>query len=186
MYILYILSAYLIGSLSAAILVAKFFNLSDPRTQGSNNPGATNMLRVAGKLPAALTLLFDLLKGSLVIIIGKYLCQDNNFLAALMLAVFLGHLYPIFFKFKGGKGVATAIGAIIAISWPLGLSLVAIWILSLVVFRISAVAALISSIAAPILGYLWLDSEFFLPLVSLVIMLIYKHKSNIAKLMRKS
>jgi len=176
-------TAYLMGSLSAAIIISKLMGLPDPRTQGSNNPGATNVLRIGGKKAAAMTLLGDALKGVLPVLIAQTLQEPNTNLAIIGLAAFLGHLYPVFFAFKGGKGVATAIGVIIAISWQVGLALIATWAIMAWVFKFSSLAALTAACLAP-LFFLLLKPDVALVLMSIVIsaFLLYRHRGNIQNL----
>ena len=140
-----IVLAYLFGSVSTAIIVCKVMGLPDPRSQGSNNPGATNVLRIGGKKAAAITLFGDALKGVIPVFIAKFTASNDAALALVGMAAFLGHLYPIFFQFKGGKGVATAFGVLATISWPTGLCLLASWLLIAKVFKISSLAALITA-----------------------------------------
>src|SRR3569833_2803763 len=148
-------AAYLVGSLSAAIIVCKLLGLPDPRTQGSRNPGATNVLRFGGKKAAAIVLVGDSVKGLLPVLVAQWLRVDDNVLAAVGLAAVLGHLYPLFFGFHGGKGVATAFGVLLGIAWPVALAAVATWLLVAKIFRIASLAALIAALLAPL--FLWLD-----------------------------
>jgi len=179
-----ILGAYLAGSLSAAIITCRLMGLPDPRTQGSGNPGATNVMRVGGKKPAAITLAGDALKGLLPVLLAQALAVSDRTLALTALAAFLGHLYPVFFGFKGGKGVATAFGALIALAWPVALCLLGVWLLMAKVFHISSLAALTAAALAPLFMW-WLRPQPELIGVSVVIsvMLIWRHRSNIRKLL---
>lgn len=175
--------AYLIGSISSAILVCRIMGLPDPRTQGSRNPGATNVLRLGGKKAAIITLLGDMLKGLLPVLVTKWLGFDSNALALIAFAAFLGHLFPIFFRFEGGKGVATALGCLLALSWPAGLCWLATWLLIAGVFRYSSLSSLIASLLAPV--YLWLfthELNMTLAMAVMSLILIIRHRSNIAKL----
>jgi len=140
--ILIIVAAYLFGSLSSAVIVCRLFSLPDPRTHGSNNPGATNVLRLGGKLPAALTLVGDMLKGLLPVVLANYLGRQPEVLALVAIAAFAGHIFPLFFQFKGGKGVATALGALIGAMPIVGLLAIATWLAVCLLSRISSVAAL--------------------------------------------
>jgi len=144
-----ILAAYLVGSLSAAIITCRLMGLPDPRTQGSNNPGATNVLRVGGKKAAAFTLLGDAIKGVIPVLIAQWMEAPSHILALVALAAFLGHLYPVFFGFRGGKGVATAFGVLIALSWPVGLAVLGTWLLLTKLFKISSLSALIAAVLLP-------------------------------------
>jgi len=177
--------AYLMGSLSTAIIVCKLMGLPDPRTTGSQNPGATNVLRFGGKKAAAITLSGDALKGVLPVLIAYAFHQPTANLGAIGFAAFLGHLYPVFFSFRGGKGVATAFGAILAISWQVGLAVLATWLVMAKLFKISSLSALAAAILAPL--YFWLV-EANLPLVYISIvmsaMLIFRHRSNIRNLIK--
>ena len=178
-----IVLAYCLGSLSAAIIVCRLMNLPDPREQGSQNPGATNVLRYGGKKAAAITLLGDALKGVFPILIAQYVGVSNWTLAAVGFAAFLGHLYPVFFQFKGGKGVATAFGVLTAISWPTGISMLVTWLLVAKVMRISSLAALITALLSPVYLWYW-TAENALLILSIIIslLLVWRHKSNIRKL----
>ncbi|NOR51115.1 MAG: glycerol-3-phosphate 1-O-acyltransferase PlsY [Gammaproteobacteria bacterium] len=179
--------AYLLGSISAAIIICKLMGLPDPRTLGSNNPGATNVLRIGGKKAAALTLLGDFLKGLIPVLVGQLLGADAELLAAVGFAAFIGHLYPIFFGFRGGKGVATAFGVILGLSWSVALVAIGIWLLVAKVFKISSLAALIAATMTPAAGwYLGMAESQIYMLVLLALMLIWRHRSNIQKLLKGS
>lgn len=159
--------------------------LPDPRTTGSQNPGATNVLRMGGKRAAAITLAGDALKGLLPVLIGYAFQQSLANLGAIGFAAFLGHLYPVFFSFRGGKGVATAFGAIVGISWQVGLAVLATWLVMAKLFKISSLSALTAAILAPL--YFWLV-EANLPLLYISIamsaILIFRHRSNIRNLIK--
>jgi glycerol-3-phosphate acyltransferase PlsY len=183
-----VLAAYLIGSVSFAVVVSRLFGLSDPRTYGSKNPGATNVLRSGNKAAAALTLLGDGFKGWLAVWLALFF-QDKfqlgtGTIAAIILAVFLGHLWPVFFKFVGGKGVATALGILLAVNVWLGLGTFVTWLVVAYAFRYSSLAALIASLFAPFYYALLFGAD--LNLLAIAIMsglLIYRHGQNIANLM---
>lgn len=180
-----IVLAYLLGSLSSAIIVCGVFGLPDPRTEGSGNPGATNVLRIGGKKLAAVTLLGDMLKGLLPIAVAHGLRVGDLTLAAMALAAFFGHLYPVFFKFQGGKGVATSLGALLGLHWPSGLIVIIAWIAIANLSHKSSLAALISSCAAPFAIALLTDSAAFT--TATIIMtgfLFWRHRSNIEKLVK--
>ena len=179
-----ILGAYLIGSLSAAIITCRLMGLPDPRTLGSGNPGATNVMRVGGKRPAAITLAGDALKGLIPVLLAQALEVSTQTLALTALAAFLGHLYPLFFGFKGGKGVATAFGVLIALAWPVALALLGVWLLIAKVFHISSLAALTAATLSPLVMW-WLRPEPELIAVTVVIsvMLIWRHRTNIRQLL---
>ena len=176
--------AYLIGSLSSAIIVCKLGGLPDPRTRGSHNPGATNVLRIAGKKAAAITLLGDLLKGGSASSIAKWLGFNSLALSLIALSVVLGHLFPIFFRFEGGKGVATALGALLSLCWPAGLCWLGTWLFMAILFRFSSLASLVASLLAPL--YLWLfthDLFYVYAFCAIAVLLIIRHHRNIANLL---
>jgi glycerol-3-phosphate acyltransferase PlsY len=175
---------YLFGSISTAIIVCKLMGLPDPRTTGSRNPGATNVARIGGKKAAALTLAGDLLKGLIPVLIAHALQADAAVLAGTALAAFLGHLYPVFFGFQGGKGVATALGVVFGLYWPVGLLTTAVWLAMAVVFRISSLAALTAMLVMPA-GFYWLQPQapVIVAMVILTVLLFWRHRSNIANLL---
>jgi glycerol-3-phosphate acyltransferase PlsY len=176
-------TAYLLGSIASAILICRLFGLSDPRAGGSGNPGATNVMRLHGKKAAILTLAGDVLKGIIPVLLAKAIGNCELVVALCALAAFLGHLFPIFFKFKGGKGVATLIGTLFATHWILGLAYIATWSICALLFRYSSLSALIAAILTPIYSWLVLQNTSFLIChVIMVSMLIWKHQSNIRKL----
>lgn len=177
-------AAYLLGSISSAILVCRLFGLQDPRTQGSKNPGATNVLRIGGKAPAIITLLGDGLKGYLPVLLGVLLDVSPVVLAASMLAAFLGHLYPLYFGFAGGKGVATGFGVLLGLSPLAGGLTIAVWLLMALLFRYSSLAALTAALLAP--GFVWLASHdaVLVGAVGLMtLMQFWKHRANIENLL---
>lgn len=174
--------AYLLGSVSAAILVCRAMGLPDPRTDGSHNPGTTNVLRLGGKPAAALTLTGDMLKGVIPVLLAREYGLDDLLLSAIGLAAFLGHLYPVFFRFEGGKGVATALGVLLALHWVLGLAVVGIWISAFALTRISSVGAIAGFVAAPFLAS-YLMPEAMLGVVGMSLLLLARHKANIKALL---
>lgn len=176
------LVSYLAGSVSAAILVCRAMGLADPRTIGSGNPGATNVLRTGGKLPAALTLLGDAAKGLLPVLLTSMITSHPPTIAIAAISAFIGHLYPIFFQFKGGKGVATALGAIIGISFSVGALALITWLAFSLTFRRSSLAALLTFILIPV--YLLFDGQSVFAVAFLVIagFLFYTHRENIDRL----
>ena len=181
---LLLVAAYLLGSLSSAILVCRLMGLPDPRTQGSNNPGATNVLRIGGKKAAAITLFGDGLKGFVPVFIGQLLGVTPLFLGLTGLAAFLGHLYPLFFSFKGGKGVATALGVQFGISWQIGAAVAAIWLLVAFGLKISSLAALTAMALAPlVVWFFWPDPALIVIQVIITGMLFWRHRSNIRDLL---
>ena len=177
-------AGYLFGSVSTAIIVCRLMGLPDPRTEGSGNPGATNVARLGGKKAAALTLVGDMLKGLIPVLIAHAMHAGPVILAATALAAFLGHLYPVFFGFQGGKGVATALGVIYGLYWPVGLLTTAVWLSMALLFRYSSLAALISILLTP-LGFLWLWPEpaIIIAMCVLTVLLYWRHRSNIANLL---
>jgi glycerol-3-phosphate acyltransferase PlsY len=178
-----IIIAYLFGSISSAIIVCKLMRLPDPRTQGSQNPGATNVLRIGGKKAAAITLLGDMLKGVIPVLAAKWYGIDANGLALVTFAAFIGHLFPIFFRFEGGKGVATMLGCLLALSLPIGLSWIATWFVIALIFRYSSLSSLGASVAAPIYAWLFTHNIVYVDTILLMsLILIYRHKSNISNL----
>ncbi|WP_260291967.1 glycerol-3-phosphate 1-O-acyltransferase PlsY [Sedimenticola hydrogenitrophicus] len=179
-----IIAAYLLGSLSSAIIVCRLMGLPDPRTQGSNNPGATNVLRLGGKKAAAITLLGDTLKGFIPVLAAKLIGVSPLVLALVALAAFLGHLYPLFFRFQGGKGVATALGTQFGIHWQIGGLVALIWLLMAKGLNISSLAALVSMALAPlVVWYIWLAPELILMQVVMSLILFWRHRSNIRNLL---
>ncbi|MDX8379736.1 MAG: glycerol-3-phosphate 1-O-acyltransferase PlsY [Gallionella sp.] len=184
--LVFVIAAYLLGSVSFALVSCKLFGIADPRTYGSGNPGATNVLRSGRKSAAALTLLGDAAKGAAAVSLAiHYATPDSQALVALVsLAVFLGHLFPIFLRFKGGKGVATALGVLLALNVGLGLAALTTWLLVAVVFRLSSLAALLAATSAPIYALiLGLPSAWVLASAIMSLMLIWRHKSNIQNLL---
>jgi len=182
--LLLVLGGYLFGSISTAITVCKLMGLPDPRTEGSRNPGATNVARLGGKKAAALTLAGDMLKGLVPVLIAHALQANPTILAATALAAFLGHLYPVFFGFQGGKGVATALGVIYGLYWPVGLLTTGIWLAMAIMFRYSSLAALTAILLTP-LGFMWLlpEKPIIIAMVVLTVLLFWRHRSNIANLL---
>ncbi|MCK9202173.1 MAG: glycerol-3-phosphate 1-O-acyltransferase PlsY [Gallionella sp.] len=186
--IVFVIAAYLIGSISFAVLMSKAFGLADPRSYGSGNPGATNVLRSGKKAAAVLTLLGDAAKGWVAVFGAIKLAPHDGqgllTVALVSLAVFLGHVFPVFLKFKGGKGVATALGVLLALSGWLGLAVLATWLLVAVVFRYSSLAALVAAVGAPIYAMvLILRPELVFAVAIMSMLLIWRHKGNIHNLL---
>lgn len=179
---LLLLGAYLLGSISSAILVCRVMGLPDPRTEGSKNPGATNVLRIGGKFPATLTLLGDVLKGVLPVIAARLLEQDALVVAGCMLLAFLGHLYPVFFGFQGGKGVATALGVLLAVNPWLGLAAVGTWIVVAFATRISSLSALVAAALAPVYAWWLAPREVVVAGAVMSAVLIWRHRGNIQRI----
>jgi len=179
--------AYLIGSLSFAVIVSRALGLPDPHSYGSGNPGATNVLRSGSKKAAILTLLGDTLKGVIAVLLSKAFAAEfgisDSGIALVAIAVFLGHLFPLFFGFRGGKGVATAAGVLWALDWRIGLGLTLIWAAVFALSRVSSLAALIGSAMAPVLAYAFLGvTPAFYAALAMAVLLIWRHKDNIARL----
>jgi acyl phosphate:glycerol-3-phosphate acyltransferase len=185
--VVWIVAAYLIGSISFGIIFSKLFGLPDPRTVGSGNIGATNIARSGKKLPAILTLLGDALKGWLPVWLALQADMLMWVVAAVGLAVFFGHLYPIYHKFKGGKGVATALGVMLAVSPWLGLAALVTWIMVFAITRYSSLAAVVAAALAPVYAWFLLPYKNYLIMVLVMaVMLIWRHQSNIKKLLAGS
>lgn len=180
--------AYLLGSLSFAVIVSKAMGLADPKSYGSGNPGATNVLRSGSKKAAILTLLGDTLKGVIAVLAAKYAAAHFGIselgIACVAIAVFLGHLYPVFFGFKGGKGVATAAGVLWALDWRIGLVLTLVWAIIFAITRVSSLSAIIASLAAPIAGYFFFGlTPIFWATVVMTVLLVWRHRSNVQRLL---
>lgn len=183
-----VVAAYLLGSVSSAIIVCRLMGLGDPREAGSGNPGATNVLRIGGergKLAASITLAGDMLKGLVPVLFAHALGVDPLWIVMVGLAAFLGHLYPLFFQFKGGKGVATMLGVLLALNFWAGLATVATWLFVAKVLKISSLSALIATLLAPIyllfiageLSWVWVTAL-------MTTVLFWRHRSNIGRLLR--
>ncbi|ALQ09075.1 glycerol-3-phosphate acyltransferase [Pseudoalteromonas sp. Bsw20308] len=179
--ILIFVLAYLLGSISSAILVSRLFTLPDPRSHGSNNPGATNVYRLGGALPACLVLIFDILKGTIPVW-GAYFLKFEPFeLGLIAVAACLGHMYPLFFSFRGGKAVATAFGSLLPIGLSLAGLLIFTWLVIIAVTRYSSLAALVTVSLAPL--YTWLIKPLYtLPVAFITILIIFRHRTNIIRL----
>lgn len=179
-----LIAAYLLGSISSAILLSRLMGFPDPRSGGSKNPGATNVLRIAGKKAAFFTLLGDCLKGLIPVLLAAALFADPFISALTAFAAFSGHCFPLYFGFRGGKGVATAIAASVAFDWRAGAILIAIWLLFARVFKISSLAAIVSFCTLPLLIY-WRVPDLKVSAVFAVIsaILIWRHRGNIQRLL---
>jgi acyl phosphate:glycerol-3-phosphate acyltransferase len=186
--------AYLLGSLSFAVIVSRAMGLNDPRTYGSKNPGATNVLRSGSKVAAVVTLLLDGAKGWLpVMLVARYGAaygMNEGTMALAGLAAFLGHLFPVFFRFQGGKGVATALGVLLGYSWILGLAVAASWLIVAFFFRYSSLASLVAAVFAPVYyifgdGVAWyLDKSVLLAMSVMALLLVWRHAQNINRLIK--
>lgn len=186
-HLLLVVAAYLLGSLSFAVIVSRAMGLPDPRSFGSGNPGATNVLRTGRKTAAILTLLGDALKGWIAVVASRALAAhlrlDGDIVLLCALAAFIGHLFPVFFRFQGGKGVATALGILVALDPWLGLACLATWLAMALAFRISSLSALVTAVLAPVYAGLllgWNDSATTVLVIALL--LVYRHKANLLKL----
>lgn len=176
--------AYLMGSLSSAVIISRLMGLPDPREEGSKNPGATNVLRLGGKKAAILTLIGDMAKGLVPLVLAKVLGAQAGVLAAVGLAAFVGHLYPVFFGFKGGKGVATALGVLTGYSWLTGLAALFTWIAVAFLSKISSLSALIAALMAPFYVWFLLRSlELTVATVIMSALLIWRHQGNIQRIL---
>jgi glycerol-3-phosphate acyltransferase PlsY len=176
--------AYLLGSVSSAIIICRLMGLPDPRGQGSGNPGATNVMRIGGKKAAGITLFGDMLKGFIPVYVANVLGISTTLQAIIGLAAFFGHLYPIFFGFKGGKGVATSIGVLLGLSWWLGLAFIATWLAVYKLKKISSLSALTASVLSPVFAWLLLGDKVIVIAASLMTaVLLYRHRSNIQRLL---
>lgn len=180
--IIVLFAAYLLGSVSSAIIVCRMMGLADPRDTGSHNPGATNVLRIGGRKAAILTFSGDILKGIIPVLIAKYYDFSTLWLSAVVVAAFLGHCLPIFFSFNGGKGVATAFGAVTTMNWQIGLILLLTWALVFFIFRISSLAGISSALILPASTW-YLSSESFLPMTIMALLMIWRHQNNIKNLL---
>lgn len=174
-------AAYLLGSVSSAVLVCQLFRLPDPRFHGSGNPGATNVLRLGGAVPAGLVLLFDILKGTIPVWGSYFLQIEPVWLGAIAICACLGHIYPVFFGFKGGKAVATAFGAMMPIGLDLAGLLIASWVLLVAVSGYSSLAAIITVALAPLFTW-WIKPLYTVPVLMLSILIIARHRENIVRL----
>lgn len=179
--IIFVIIGYFIGSLSSAILVCKAMGLPDPRSQGSGNAGATNVLRIGGKLPAALVLLGDLLKGLIVVLIAKAVGVQGFMLALVALATVVGHMFPAYFKFQGGKGIATAFGCLLVLSFWLALISLILWIVVVALTRYVSLASLVAAVFATV-AILFVHTTYFLPMAIMTILIIWRHMENIERL----
>ena len=174
--------AYLMGSFSSAIIISKLMGLGDPRDSGSHNPGATNMVRIAGKRAGALTFIGDILKGVIPVLIAQYFDLSILWASGVVVAAFLGHCLPIFFSFKGGKGVATVFGAVSTMNWQIGLVILAVWVIFFIFFHISSLSGIASAITLPFASY-YFAPESYLPMSIMALLMIWRHQENIKGLL---
>jgi len=183
-YLIYALAGYLLGSISSAIITCKLMGLEDPRRVGSNNPGATNVLRHGGKKAAIITLLGDMLKGLLPVLVVSRLEPAVEAMAITGLAAFMGHLYPLYFRFKGGKGVATFYGALLGFNWMAGVAALVVWLLVAFIFKMSALSALISVLTSPFIVWYLTGSDILIATTTIMaILLTWRHRSNIKNML---
>ncbi|MBY6188282.1 glycerol-3-phosphate 1-O-acyltransferase PlsY [Marinobacter hydrocarbonoclasticus] len=175
------LFAYLLGSVSSAVLVCRLWGLPDPREHGSHNPGATNVLRLGGKLPAVLVLLFDILKGTIPVWGGYFLGLDPLDLALVGFAACMGHIYPLFFGFKGGKGVATAFGAMAPIGWDMTGALIVTWLVVALRSRYSSLGAIVTCLLAPLYTYFFKE-QYTVSVAVVAALILWRHRGNIIRL----
>lgn len=174
--------SYLIGSISSAIVSCRLVGADDPRTVGSNNPGATNVYRTAGKKAAILTFIGDFLKGVIPVWIASFFVEDAFVLSLVALAALIGHCFPLFFQFRGGKGVATAFGALLFLHWNIGISLMVVWLVVFVLTKISSLSAIIMALTIP-LSTFYVHPEAMLPMSAIAIIILLRHYGNIVKLL---
>ncbi len=183
-FLVFVVLGYLFGSISSAVIASKLFGLPDPRQEGSKNPGATNVLRLSGKKFAAAVMVADLLKGTIPVVIAKFFEADAIVVSFTALAAVVGHMYPVFFGFKGGKGVATAIGALLGLHFILGVIVAATWIIVAKISKYSSLASIISMFLAPIFALAIIGNiEIFPPLMMMTLLILFKHRDNITRLM---
>jgi glycerol-3-phosphate acyltransferase PlsY len=174
---------YLCGSLASAVIVCRIMKLPDPRKEGSGNPGATNVLRLGGKKAAAFTLVGDVLKGTIPVLLAHLLSDSPATLSATAVAAVVGHMYPIFFQFKGGKGVATAFGAVAALVYPVALFMAAVWVLAAMATRYASLASMSAAVAAPLFALVFIQvTAYVLALTIIAALLVYRHRDNIQRL----
>ncbi|GAB6261375.1 glycerol-3-phosphate 1-O-acyltransferase PlsY [Photobacterium sp. R1] len=180
--LLIIIAAYLLGSISSAVLICRLFRLPDPRDSGSGNPGATNVLRLGGRGAAALVLVCDILKGMLPVWLSYFLGINPFLLGVIGIAACLGHIYPIFFHFRGGKGVATALGALAPIGWDLSGMLIATWVIVALIGGYSSLASMITALLAPMFTW-WVKPQYTMPVAMLSCLIILRHHENVRRLL---
>ena len=182
-YLLLVIAGYLAGSFSSAIIVCKLYGGDDPRRQGSKNPGATNVLRLHGKVAAVLTLLGDVTKGLAPVLLASLLGAPDLVIALTAVAAFLGHLFPVYFGFTGGKGIATFVGVLFGMYWPLGIAFSLTWILVALVFRYSSLAGLSAALLTPVYAWKLLpETAYLVSILCMVILMFWRHRSNIRNL----
>lgn len=182
-----VVAAYLLGSINSAIIVSHSMNLPDPRESGSGNPGATNVLRTGNKFAAAITLFGDLLKGFIPVFITNNLIGHDPIVAIVSVSALLGHMYPVYYRFRGGKGVATTLGVLLGISWLLGLIWVILWLIVAYLFRYSSLSALIATSLILFLSWVWPYGLWIVAALSIITAFVFwRHRSNIQNLLTGS
>jgi glycerol-3-phosphate acyltransferase PlsY len=179
-----VIFAYFLGSINSAVLVCKAMGLASPYSKGSGNPGATNVMRIGGKVPAIITLVGDVLKGVIPVLLGHALGLNILTLGFVALAAVLGHMYPAFFKFKGGKGVATTVGALFAVFWGLGFLILIPWIILMLCFRYVSLASMVACILCPVFVFFLFYPAACIPFVVLALLIVYAHRKNIDRLIK--
>lgn len=182
--VVFIIIGYLFGSLNFAIILCKLAGLPDPRSQGSGNPGATNVLRFGGKKLALVVIIADALKGVIPVLLAHAFNVHDIALSTVALAAVLGHMYPLFFRFQGGKGVATTLGAILALSWLVGIFVILTWLIIAAVFRFSSLASIIAVIMLPIYLFCCSEISYVCPMLIMTIIILYRHRANIMRLLK--
>jgi len=182
--LLMVVGAYLLGSINSAIIVSKVFSLPDPRNLGSGNPGATNVLRTGNKLAAVITLAGDLLKGLLPVLAIDLVTASAPLVAATGVAALLGHMYPLYYGFKGGKGVATTLGVLLGFDWLLGVVWIAIWLFTAFIFRYSSLSALVATVLILVISWFWMENIWlFISMLIITAFVFWRHRSNIQNLL---
>lgn len=180
---LMILAAYILGSCTSAVLIAHVFQLPDPRSTGSTNPGATNVFRIGGKIPAMIVFILDLLKGSIAVYSAHELGLSHVWLGVVAIAVCLGHMYPLFYHFSGGKGVATAFGCLLPLGFAISMTLITVWLITYRLFRFSSLAALVTVCFAPLTTY-WFNPQYTIAVSMLAALIVWRHHQNIGRLLQ--
>ena len=180
----FVIIAYLLGSISGAIIICRLMGMPDPRTQGSKNPGATNVLRTGSKKAGLMVLAFDMLKGLVAVLLASLFGMEGILLGLVAAAAVVGHVYPVFFGFKGGKGVATALGALLVLSPIVGVLVALTWIIVAALFRFSSLAGIVSTIMAPIYVIFFTDMGYFMPVLGICLLLLWRHRENFKRLMQ--
>ncbi|GAL07030.1 acyl-phosphate:glycerol-3-phosphate O-acyltransferase PlsY [Photobacterium aphoticum] len=180
--LLIIISAYLLGSISSAVLISRLYGLPDPRESGSGNPGATNVLRIGGRGAAAAVLICDILKGMLPVWLSYFAGVNPFMLGIIGIAACLGHIYPIFFHFRGGKGVATALGALAPIGWDLSGMLIGAWLITVLITGYSSLGSMVTALIAPLFTW-WVKPEYTMPVAMLSCLIVFRHHDNLRRLL---